>query len=362
MAIRRLIKTKTKKPVLSKAVAQIANQKYVGSEPKPSEFSSIAMMETLNWYHIMMENSDAKRFTIDYLRNRNKEKEANRFEKVPENRVNLTSSWMIRMIENGWSLSKNNKEFIERKIRESLDYSEVTLGENKKTNRAQAIKSKIGSIIADLDQAIDKGGSFVEEFFKNNQISPIYHNAIIEYYRPCIEEMMESMTKQDSQLIESYSHMSKEEIEDKVLLLNEIIENCEEMGKNVNKRKPRAKKIKTPDEILKNFTFMERDLDLELTSINPKKILGAQEVWLFNVKDKRISVLRGNLNVIQSSIIGFDEQKSLSKKCGKNTKEILSSVINIGKVGLRKIMDDIKCGASKPQYRCNENTIILRAL
>ena len=128
-------------------------------------------------------------------------------------------------------------------------------------------------------------------------------------------------------------------------------------------RAPRKPRPVSVEKKLKSFKYQKEDNTFKIASINPEKVIGAQELWTFNTKYKIVTVFRaidrGGLQVKGTSIIGYDEKNSASKGCGRKPEEILSKLQNGGKIILRKLMDELK--TDKPlQYRINENTILVR--
>ena len=96
-----------------------------------------------------------------------------------------------------------------------------------------------------------------------------------------------------------------------------------------------------------------------------QKIVGAQQVWFFNAKTRNLTVINAmshaGLSIKGTTIIGFDEKTSVTKKLRKpeQTLEILKAG---SKIVLRKLMDNIKCKPVVAKGRLNTDTVILRAV
>ena len=101
-------------------------------------------------------------------------------------------------------------------------------------------------------------------------------------------------------------------------------------------------------------------------SINPVDIIGAQELWAYNTKTRKLfryiadSTL-GPLNVKGTSIMGFDEVKSVGKTLRK-PEDKLKEFAKASKVQLRKFLDDIKATPTVGNGRINADMILLRAI
>ena len=103
---------------------------------------------------------------------------------------------------------------------------------------------------------------------------------------------------------------------------------------------------------------------MRLISVNPADIIGAQELWVYNTKTRKLGkyiadTLKGPLNVKGTGIIGFDEHRSTSKTLRKPD-EKLKEFAKATKIELRKFLDNIKATETKLNGRINLETILLR--
>ena len=101
-----------------------------------------------------------------------------------------------------------------------------------------------------------------------------------------------------------------------------------------------------------------------MISINPADIIGAQELFVYNTKTRKLGKyiadsLKGPLNVKGTAIIGFDEHKSVTKTLRKPD-EKLKEFAKATKVQLRKFLEDIRATESKLTGRINAETVLLR--
>ena len=109
-----------------------------------------------------------------------------------------------------------------------------------------------------------------------------------------------------------------------------------------------------------------------LASIDPTLIVGANELWVFNVKTRKLGkYIASNvdpkglardgtgLSVKGTTIIGFDETTSIQKTLRK-PEDQLKEFKTSGKVALRTFLDDIKTTDTMLNGRCNPDTILLK--
>jgi hypothetical protein len=145
-----------------------------------------------------------------------------------------------------------------------------------------------------------------------------------------------------------------------------MIDDVQRYG-NVTKkvRKPSKPRTISMDKKLKNFKYQKENNDYKIASINPEKIIGAQELWTFNTKYKIVTVFRaidrGGLQVKGTSIINYDEKTSISKGTGRKPEIVLDKIQNSGKIVLRKLMEELKADKAL-QARINENTVLMKVV
>jgi hypothetical protein len=130
-------------------------------------------------------------------------------------------------------------------------------------------------------------------------------------------------------------------------------------------RKPRKKKIKPPSVLVSKLKYRPEWLELGVTSIDPKGIIGASQLWVINAKTRNMSVYhaldRGGLSVRGSTITGYEEATSITKKVRK-PEVVLPSVLTLAKVPLRQVMKDLTTTESKANGRINADMLLLRVV
>ena len=105
---------------------------------------------------------------------------------------------------------------------------------------------------------------------------------------------------------------------------------------------------------------------MKLVSINPVDIVGAEQLWVYNVKNRKLGRYvaedqGGVLGVKGTSITGFNESKSTQKTLRKPEEQI-KDLMGSGKVKLRSFIDNIKSKEQAVNGRINIDTIILRIM
>jgi hypothetical protein len=272
------------------------------------------------------------------------------------------------MISKGYDVPAHSKKFLEDTFAYTLTKAKVqSESAIPKSSIQERMRDKQHDIIGDIEELIDSEQTFsLYDWLKAKQIPAAYCPAIISYYSPWLEELIEVMEGSDPQLKEAYNHMTKTMLKNRVVFFGNLIEDAERYG-NVTKktRAPRKPRTISVEKVLKNFKYQKEDNTYKIASVNPEKIIGAQELWTFNTKYKIVTVFRaldrGGLQIKGTSITGYDETASMSKGTGRKPEIVLDKLPKSGKIVLRKLMEDLK--TDKPlQIRINENTILIKVL
>ena len=234
----------------------------------------------------------------------------------------------------------------------------------------ERIVNRANDLIADLEVLLDAyyrdGRQFkMADWIIKNNVKPQIAQRIATYYKPLYSEAFDALNGKDEQLKEGYSHYKKAQLKAYVEFLRSIVSCAETTATTVKARKPRKKKEKPASAIVSKLKFKEKDDELKLVSVDPKQIVGCNQLWVFNTKYRTMAVYNAmgpaGLNVKGSSIIGFDEKTSIVKKLRKPSEQI-KKLMDGGKIILRKYMDDIKCKPKEATGRINNETILLRTI
>ena len=192
------------------------------------------------------------------------------------------------------------------------------------------------------------------------------HARIIrDFYARDLAELNELASGEgDEQLKEGYKHRTRKQIKNFIAFLQEIESACNMLMQEakVNK-KPRKTKAVSKDKLIAKLKFKKTDEPLKLVSVNPADIIGAQELWVFNSKTRKLGKYVAEefkeLGVKGTTITGFSEMKSVQKTLRKPVEQ-LAAFKAAGKVVLRKFLEDINAVDTKMNGRLNEETILLK--
>jgi len=185
--------------------------------------------------------------------------------------------------------------------------------------------------------------------------------------------MSEKEQDEWEQLKEGYSHLDKKQVKAIMTYLQDVLGACDMiMQEGKVSRKPRKPKEINKEKVVAKMKYRKSDEDLKLVSISPADIIGASELWVYNIKTRKIGKYvaanidplgagreGSGLSVKGTTIIGFKEEESVQKTLRKPAEQ-LKEFAGCGKVKLRKFLDEIKTTDIKLNGRTNLDTVLLK--
>jgi len=186
-------------------------------------------------------------------------------------------------------------------------------------------------------------------------------------------KMEEREADQWVQLKEGYAHIKKADIKKYRSAIDELRSALDFIIDSAKaNRKPRKAKPKSADKLVSKLKYCKTDEKYKLASITPEQIIGASELWVFNVKTRKLGKYvainpdptgmgrdGSGLQVKGTTIIGYKEDESIQKTLRKPDEQ-LRAFKDAGKVKLRKFLEEIPTTDTKLNGRCNPDTVLLK--
>jgi hypothetical protein len=207
----------------------------------------------------------------------------------------------------------------------------------------------------------------VEDFvnlFKGAELKSPHMRYVRDIFENRVSEITQAAEGKDKDLIEAYSNFTKSELKKYAQFFQNLFKACDMMQEVAKvERAPRKKKPVSHEKIVAKLKFKKDDAALGIVSINPVQILGSKEVWLYNVKTRKLSQYKAadadGLTVKGASLLNFSADSV--EKTVRKPAETLAEFKKASKVKLRTFLKDlstldIPCGG-----KVNEHHIILRA-
>ena len=212
------------------------------------------------------------------------------------------------------------------------------------------------------------------------KLKSFYEDTLADYddlERMPTKGQLAKMSEQDAdmweQLKEGYSNIKKNDIKKLRTAIGELMTALDFVIDQAKAtRKPRKAKARSADKVIAKLKFCKADQKYNLASVNPIDVVGANELWVFNVKSRKLGKYIASsidpkglgregtgLSVKGTTIIGFDEKLSVQKTLRKPDEQ-LKEFKSAGKVALRKFLEDINTTDTKLNGRCNLDTVLLK--
>lgn len=368
---------------MRRKVSASLEEKYLGFEPTWTDevASSIQLDKAYNWYNYTYGKKTASNLLFDnYPENRDK-KEVAFLKKINSYKIDCVTCYNARMIFMGCKLPEKVLEKMNEKLDEYVKLGksinkEVTIKDNENVVSIQdRIREKTNEYISEMETELD---TFYLNNYKNiskfnmytwlqtNNVKPQHAIAIHRYYQLILQEMNDTRKKTDSQLVEAYSNLTPAQLNNYIEFLENIVHDSGTWSKNQKTvRKARKKKPISIEKQLSHLKYLKESKEYKIVSVNPADILGANQLWAFNVKYRKLirydALGSTGFSFKGTTLTGWDKDNSISKTVRKPEKT-LATILSGGKIILRKLMNEINSKECAPNGRINKDIILLKVI
>ena len=242
--------------------------------------------------------------------------------------------------------------------------------EKPKVSIQDRINEQVSGYIGEIEGKVDDfiGSDFKDKYdcyahLNNLGCKAVHARKMREFYMLCYNETVDVYNAEDDYLNEAWGHL-KPKYHKKIMdFYGVIVDDIDRLIKNSTaQRKPRKKKTLSATRLVSKLKYESEHSDLKLVSINPEKIIGCSELWVYNTKYNRLGVyyaensVRG-LSVKGCTIQNFDSSISIQKTARK-PEDVLKTLT---KRTLNKNLKQMKTKEQEVTGRINAQTILLGA-
>lgn len=320
--------------------------KWDGTESMSAEEFAVHFREAMKYYNLEHSSKDLKPKVIDWMgRNGYERDEIANFKRAKDWRCSVTMGAIAACLIKGmpavrkdFNQGRDSSEWLRNEIRKVIydGREDIEVVDAVKTTKVVApviniqdrIREQAGQMSEELDVAIDAfimdPNGFDPKAFKivnllrGKGAKAAQARYIKSFFQRGHNELMELASgNADDQLREGYKHHPRKNLKKLIEFYEAIAQACEQIAAEAKiLKKPRAKKIKPAEELIKKLKFCIKDDKLGVVSVPPAGIIGAQGVVVLNVKTRKIgyylSKSSNGLSVKGTSIIDFTD-KSFQK-------------------------------------------------
>lgn len=328
----------------------------------------LAVTKAYNYFN-QVDIKTARKWIDQYILKNNLQ--INSFSKVKDDHIPMWLCVNCHLLNHDKLLPEDLIEKTQSRLHELT--VNITPREKKKLQSSNLeMSSKTIAYVEDILDQFYKNSYSIDDWslyddFKKQEIKQSDARRVVEYYTPLVSEL--ENIEICPQLKEAYAKLTKKQKKSYVDFVNTIVADAKvytETERKVRKtRAPRKKKLKTADQLTSNVVFLPEDTELQIASVPPQNIVGANAVWLYNTKYRRLVLLQADkdqtLTVKGTTVIGFNETLSVAKTLRK-PKEQLSALASLGRVTMKKEFEKIRAKNQTVTGRIGKDTIILRVV
>ena len=362
------------------------DEKYTGSEPvwpadavdwPQDQFDSL-LRKSFYYYNYYYSQKDCKKYVVEWMKSSTEfdRDEIRAFERANDKWLPMTACSLIMAHRQGMPLRTRHIEFLDKSLLEVIERSRGEPDEEVKTATPEQVANRptiqdrlnerTGELIGELEGLYDElntSTKFYDWFVANN----VVQSQLTKYenlYQRRKSELVEAQAKSDPQLKEAYSHFKAADFKKHIAWIDSLLEAVEQYrGVKKAAKKARVKKAPSKEKLVSKLKYAKENKAIKVVSINPADIVGSAELWIYNVKTRKlgkyVSASYQTLSIKGTSITGFDPDKSVAKTLRK-PEEQLKEFAKAGKVALRTFIKDIKAVEVKLNGRINEDTLLLK--
>ena len=376
-----------------------ADEKYTGSEPiwdydRALTFSNEEfdhhLRQSFRYYNYYYNTKDLKKYVVAWLRKHEGSEGLHKLDKTTIDRYQrsadcltpFTVCALIKAHERGMPLRDRHVEYILEAVKKVLtlkadndeDFEEKS--EVKKAEvRVPTIQDRMNEVAKKhilyfemLEDALYTGETVdpkAYEYLTKNNVPQVLIGKISAVFEPRCAEVREARTSKDEDLKDAYSYMKAADYKrydafyDKLFADLTAYNQTKKATKKAAVRKPPQK-----EKLVRSLKYLKQDAGMKLVSINPVDIVGAEQLWVYNVKNRKLGRYvaedqGGVLGVKGTTITGFNENKSTQKTLRKPEEQVKAFLAS-NKIELRKFLENIKTTEIKLNGRINSDTILLK--
>jgi hypothetical protein len=376
-----------------------SDEKYTGNEPtwdydRALTFSNEEfdhhLRQSFRYYNYYYSTKDLKKYVVAWLRQHEGSEGLHKLDKTTIDRYQrsadcltpFTVCALVKAHERGMPLRDRHVEYILDAVKRVLtlkadndeDFEETP--EVKKTEaRIPTIQDRMNEVAKKhilyfemLEDAVYTGETVdpkAYEYLTKNNVPQVLIGKIQAVFEPRCAEVREARTTKDEDLKDAYSYMKAADYKRYDAFYNKLFADL--TAYNQTKKATKKAAVRKPpqkEKLVKSLKYLKQDTALKIVSVNPVDIVGAEQLWVYNVKNRKLGKYvaedqGGVLGVKGTSITGFDANKSTQKTLRKPDEQIKQFLAS-SKVELRKYLENIKTTEITLNGRINADTILLK--
>ena len=374
-----------------------SDEKYTGREPVWDTERALKMTQdefdhflrkSFTYYNYYFSQKDLKKYMVKWMQENGYTKpDVSAFIRSPDRAVPMTVYCLLMAHRQGMPFREKELKYVKEQIAaallqeaagnivESLTGSAMPAVEKTATVKVLTIQDRLNEKTSEhlayfegLYDEVVLGGTVdprAFDYLTANTVPQSQINKFVDLFSARKAELGAAQGKLFEDHVESYKHYKAADYKRHHAFLDAILDALEQYrGVKKATKKARVKRAPNKEKVVSKLKYMKEDKTLKLVSVNPVDIVGAQELWVYNTKTRKLfkyiaDSLTGPLGVKGTSVINFDTAKSVGKTLRKPD-EKLKEFARASKIQLRKFLDEIKAAETLANGRISQDTLLLR--
>jgi len=367
--------------------------KWDGAEDMSATEFAAHFREAMKYYRLESSAKELKPKVIDWMgRNDYTRDQIQSFKKTKDWRCNLTmgaiASCLIKGMpatKQGWNNNASSADWLKEQIAEAVEAGKWDIEEIEVVKAAKAtapvmniqdrIREQAVGMSDEIDAAIDAWIVDPEAFdpkafkmvslLRGKGAKAAQARYIKSFFARGLAELQELASgNADEQLREGYKFASRKNVKKLIEFYESIAQACEQIAAEAKvMKKPRAKKVKPAEELVKKIKFKMTDDKLGVTSVPAAGLIGAQAAIVYNAKTRKMGMYvaktSDGLNVKGTSIINFTD-KSVQKTLRKPADQLKDFKLQNTQRRVETWLSAIKATDTMLNGRMNQDIMILK--
>jgi methyl-accepting chemotaxis protein len=349
--------------------------------------------DAMKYYNLESSSKDLKPKVIDWMgRNGYDRNTIQLFKKTKDWRCNITMGAIaanllkgMPEVKAGFNGNKNAADWLRNEIAKVIETGKNDLEEviAVKTMKIAApvitiqdrLRETAGEMSEEIDYAIDSWITDPETFdpkafkiislLRGKGAKAAHARFIKTFFTNGLTELQELASgNADEQLKEAYKFASRKNVKKLIEFYESIAQACDQIAAEAKVlKKPRAKKAKPAEELVKRVKFKAIDDKLGIVSVPVSGLIGAQAAVIYNTKSRKIGIYiaktSAGLSVKGTSITEFTE-KSLQKTLRKPDVQLKEFKDQNTQKRIETWFSKIKATDTVMNGRMNEEIVLLK--
>lgn len=343
-----------------------------------------AWSKAANWFNYKCNPKEFKGYAVRYAKEFLKlsKDDIKNLKKVKDGRF-LQISKLVAIHFTGFEYHDNQRSMIKDVIKDLVKEGEqITVVETvseESTKKVVSIQERMftkmmETLYAEFDDTVVESWNEQDFSKKFDAFNAIKRHGIkgpgvkmfADQVKPLYEELNDAYNKTCDQAVEGYSHWSRPNLKKAIKQIETILSDIEKTQlANKAVRKTRTVKPKSSDKQVAKLNYLKDDNTNKLASISPLQIPGAKALYVYNVKQKKLTEYvtdnSAGFMVSGSTLKNFDTQLSRTTTLRKPD-DVLPQILKKTKKQIDNVFKGLTTKVSVPTGRINKDCVLLRVM